>query len=62
MTMREQIIITVFSFILSTWPANCREMKEQKGYFQLKNNTVGRLENHATKISKGILRVIKVPC
>lgn len=56
MTMRKQIVVTVFSLILSTWPANCREMEEQKGYFELKNNTVGRLEYHATKIRKDILK------
>lgn len=54
--MRKQIVVTVFSLILSTWPANCREMEEQKGYFELKNNTVGRLEYHATKIRKDILK------
>ena len=58
--MTKHIIVTVFLLILSTWPANCGEMRDEKEYFQLKNDTVGRHEYHATKIQKGPPRVIEV--
>ena len=58
--MRKYIILAVFLLTLSTWPAKCTEMREEKEYSQLKNNTVGTFEYHATKIKKGLPRIIEV--
>ena len=51
----KHIIVSVSLLTLLTSPTSCREMREEKEYFQVKNNTVGKLEYHAMKIQKGFL-------